>query len=407
MTLLRFAVRNVVRNLRRSVLTMLAMAAGLFVLIFLKGVTDGYVDDQIESALGVSRGHLAVRAVEDGGAVVDAASVVRALESDPRVIAAAPRVRFEGFAKSETGSAGVVVLGVDADAEARATRLPRAVVDGAFLPPAATGDLTPSVVGADLARRLGLARDGRVTLLVEGADGAMVAEVFRVAGIFRTGDGAFDAATMYVPRDAAKRMLSPPGDATEVIARVRDPLRADEIAARVGADPALAGLSTRSWQEYVPELRQGMQMLRAVELVRSITLFLLVGVGIFNTVMMSLYERRREFGVLLAVGMRPAAVFRCVVLEISVIAFHALLVGTAAGLGVTQTWLGARGIDVESVGGRLPNSLPGANVIHPVVHADNLLAATAWILATSIAVLIVPGWRLLRLDPADALRDRN
>jgi ABC-type antimicrobial peptide transport system permease subunit len=192
-----------------------------------------------------------------------------------------------------------------------------------------------------------------------------------------------------------------------VIARVRDPMRAAESAARAAASPSLAGLSVESWRESVPEVRSAMEMLHAVEYIRSATLFCLVGLGIFNTVMMSLYERRREFGVLLAVGMRPGAVFQVIVLEIAVIAAHALLVGVAVGVGVTQTWLGARGIDLSAVGAHLPNSLPGASVIHPVVHPDNLLEAAAWIAATSLAVLVVPGWRLLRLDPADALRDRG
>jgi ABC-type lipoprotein release transport system permease subunit len=406
MTLVRFAVRNVVRNLRRSVLTMLAMAAGLFVLVFMKGVTDGYVEEQLEAALGISLGHLAVRTT-DGSALADGGAAAKALEQDPLVVAAAPRIRFEGFAKSVGGSAGVAVLGVDADAEARTTRLPRSIEVGAFLPPSATGDAPPAALGAELARRLGVSVDDRATLLVEGGDGALTAEVFRVAGVFRTGNAAFDASTMYVPRDVAKRMLVLAGDATEVIARVRDPLRAAESAARASASPAFAGLRVESWRESVPEVRSAMEMLHAVEYIRSATLFCLVGLGIFNTVMMSLYERRREFGVLLAVGMRPGQVFGVLVLEVAVIAAHALLVGTAVGVGVTQTWLGARGIDLSALGAHLPNSLPGAGVIHPVVHPDNLLQAAAWIAAISLAVLVAPGWRLLRLDPADALRDRG
>jgi ABC-type lipoprotein release transport system permease subunit len=406
MTLLRFALRNVVRNLRRSVLTALAMAAGLFVLIFVKGVTDGYVDRQIESALGTSLGHVVARAPE-GGAIADGAAAARGLESDPDVVAAAPRIRFEGFAKGVGGAVGAVLLGVDAESEARATRLPRSIVEGAFLPPPAKGEAPPAALGAGLARRLDVAVEDRVTLLVEGGDGAMVAEVFRVAGVFRTGDETFDAAAMYVPRDDARRMLLLDGDATEVVARVRDPLRAEEAAARAAAAPALAGLSVENWRESVPELRRAIEMLHALEFLRSVMLFTLVGLGIFNTAMMSLYERRREFGVLLAVGMRPGAVLRCLVLEIAVIAAHAVLLGVAVGVGVTQAWYGTRGIDLSGLGAHLPGAVPGASVIYPIVRPDNLVAAGVWIAATSLAVLVVPGWRLLRMDPAEALRDRN
>jgi putative ABC transport system permease protein len=402
MTLLRFAARNVSRNLRRSASIVLAMAAGLVVLVFLKGVTDGYVDEQLEAALGRSAGHVVVHSATSG-AIVDGGAAARRLAADVRVVAASPRIRLEAFARTDAGTAGVAVLGVDAAAESRTSWVPRSLVAGEFLPDAAPREAPPAVLGEGLAMRLAAATDDRVTLLVEGRDGALVADVFRVAGVFRTGDRAFDGSVVYVPRDVARTMLLLDGDATEVVARVRDPLRAGEIASAADAAMSSDGLRVESWREAVPEVRQAMETLHAVELLRSATLFLLVGLGIFNTVMMSLYERRRELGVLAAVGMRPGAIFRCLVLEVAILAAHALALGLAVGVAVTQTWLGSRGLDLSALGARL---LPGSGVIHPVVRADNLIAAAAWVAAISVAVLVLPAWRLLRLDPAQALRDR-
>jgi ABC-type lipoprotein release transport system permease subunit len=410
LTLARFAARNVLRNTRRSLLTVLSMAGGLFVLVLLKGLQDGYVAQRLDAGLGLSVGHLVVRPGGGGeraaGGIADGARVARMLVKDPEVIAAAPRIRFEGFAKSSHGAAGVAVVGVDPEAESATTRLPRAVVEGAFLVPRAMGDLPPMVVGKELARRLGVSLGDRIGLLVEGQDGALVAEAFRVVGIFRTGGAFFDAAVAYVPRSVARRMVLPAGDATEVIARLRDALEASQVAARAAEMPALRGLRVQTWREAAPEVLEAMEVLRVMELVRSAVLFALVALGIFNTVTMSVYERRKEFGVLMAIGMRPRAVFTLLVLEVGLLALAGVGLGVGSGMAVTEQWLGQRGVDFSALGARLPGALEGTGVIYPVVRIGNLLVAAAWVLGISVAVLVLPGYRVLRLDPAAALRDR-
>lgn len=408
--LTRFAVRNVVRNRRRSFLSVLAIAGGLFVLVFLRGLQDGYIAQRLDTGLGLSLGHVIVRPKDSGertrAGIAHASAVVRALTRVLSVKAAAPRIRFEGFAKSVQASTGVAVLGVDREAEATVTWLPQALVEGRFLVPGAAGDLPPIVVGKALAHRLGVALGDRVALLVEGLDGSLVAEVFRVGGLFRTGGALFDASVAYVPREVARRLLLLPGEATEVIARVEDALDAPAIAARAASVPELRGLRVESWRENAPEVLEAMELLRVMERVRTAVLFALVGLSIFNTVTMSVYERRREFGVLMALGMRPAALFRSLVIEIGLLAFAGVLVGIGSGVLVTGGWLGHCGVDFSALGARLPGALEGTRVVYPIIRPENLLTAGAWVAAISVGVLLLPGYRLLRLDPSVALRDR-
>lgn len=409
--LVRFAARNVVRHRRRSCLSVLAIAGGLFVLVFLRGLQDGYVAQRLHAGLGLSLGHVIVR--PGGGdervrlGIAQGAAVARALVQLPSVQAAAPRIRFEGFARSPQASTGVAVLGVDREAEVATTWLPRALVQGHFLAPRVKGDLPPIVIGVALARRLGVAPGERMALLVEGLDGALVAEVFRVGGLFRTGGTLFDASVAYVPREVARRLLLLPGDATEVIARVADPLEASTIAARAASIPGLRGLRIESWRENAPEVLEAMELLRVMERVRTAILFALVGLGIFNTVTISVYERRREFGVLMALGMRPGALFRCLVLEVGLLALAGVVLGIGSGALVTGGWLGYYGVDFSALGARLPGALEGTRIVYPVVRLENLLTAGAWVATISLAVLLLPGYRLLRLDPSVALRDRT
>lgn len=412
LTLLRFALRNVLRHPGRSLLMVVAMATFLFVLVFLKAVGDGYVAQRLDDAVGLSYGHVVVRSPDEGGGVADA--VADAMRRDPGVVSVIARVRAEGFAKSATGSAGVAIVGVDAATEETATHIASYVTDGTFLPradaaPAARAprpaDLVPCVLGAELARKLGVAAGDRVALLVQGRDGALIADVYRVTGLFRTGSAAFDAAVVYVPRPAVRSALALDGDATEIVARVRDPLRAEDVAQRVAAGPETAGLRVETWREAVPALLEALEVLRVLERVRGFTLFLMVAVGIFDVVAMSVAERRRELAMLGAIGMRPGAIALCVSMETAIVAANAVALGGGASVLVTSVWLGRVGIDVAQLGANLPFGLEGMRVLHPVVTGTSLVTAAVWVAAVAVAVALPPLARILRMDPARALRD--
>ena len=407
LTLARFAFRNVWRNRRRSLLTIAAIAGGLFVLVFLKGLQDGYVAQRLDQGLGLSLGHIVARSADPNApGISDGGEIARTLLSDPAVIAAAPRVRFEAFAHGADAAAGISVVGIDPAAEAKVTWLARAIVEGSFLDDRELMEPYPILIGRELARRLGLSLGGKIALLVEGEDRALVAEPFRVAGIFHTGATLFDSAVAYVPRRIATRMVLVQGDATEVTARVREPLQAPDIAERLQRNPKLARLAVASWREAAPEMQEAMEVLRVMEMIRTLVVFLLVMVGILNTVTMGLYERRREFGTLMAVGMSPEKIFSLMVLEIALLAASGVLVGVGLAVGVIAGWLGHSGVNVSTLGARLPGALAGTSVIYPIVNAENLWLAGAWVLGISFAVLIVPLYRILRLDPATSLRDR-
>lgn len=406
-TLLRVALRNVLRHPGRSLLMTLAMATGLFVLVFLKAVGDGYVAQRLESALGLSYGHVVVRPAEDDGEIADAARVAAGLARDPAVLATTARVRGEGLAKSATDTAGVMLVGVDAAAEAATTRLASHVVAGAFLGESArAGDPAPCVLGVDLARKLRVEVADRIAILAQGRDGALAADVYVVAGLFRTGNAVFDATAAYVPRASACAALAVEGDATEIVARVAVPLDADAVAARAAAEPELLGLRIESWRQAVPSVLEAMEVLRVMERIRAFVLFALVAVSILDVVAMSVAERRRELAMLAALGMRPVAVATCVAFETAIVAAHAVVLGTVASVLVTGTWLARTGIDVAKLGANLPLGLEGMSVIRPVVSGENLATAAAWVAIVAVAVALPPLWRVVRMDPADALRER-
>src|SRR5262249_18467460 len=181
---------------------------------------DGYVAQRLDRGLGLSLGHIVVRAADPNApGIPDAAKIAQALLSDSAVAAAAPRVRFEAFAQGADASAGSLPARRRPAAEAGVIWVSRALVEGKFWDDKDVMEPYPIVVGRDLARRLGVSLGGKVALLVEAEDRALIAEPFRVAGIFHTGAPLYDGGVAYVPRRLAARMMLVRGDAAQVAPR--------------------------------------------------------------------------------------------------------------------------------------------------------------------------------------------
>jgi ABC-type lipoprotein release transport system permease subunit len=403
----RFALRSIRRHRRRSLLVMLAMAAGLFVLIFLKGLQDGFVDQRLEQGLGMMTGHARVEPAEEARTLADTAALLDVLRATPGVVGASARLRGQALARSLEGNSGVVFLGVDPLDEAAATVLPSRLVLGSFLEEPPLGGSSPAALGTELATRLGVGLDDRITLLAEGHDGSLFAEAFRVTGLFETGGQALDGGFVYLRRGDARRLLAAEGDATGIVLRLEEPRDARALADRLAEIPALAGTRVLSWHETAPEVLSAMETLRVMERLRNLVLFVLVGLGILNAVVMSVFERRREFGVLLALGLRPSAIVRLLVWEVGLLAVLGIAAGVGSGWLVTDVWLGSRGLDVFALGARLPGALEGSSVIYPAVSLANVLGASAWVGALALLVIAWPARAILRLDPADVLRGRD
>ncbi len=407
LTLLHFAWRSCRRHLRRSLLLAALLAGGLFVLVFLKAMQDGYVSQRLEHGLGLTLGHVTVAPgdASSGGSLTGAVELAATLTNEGDVVAAAARIRFTGLLRCGDASVGVSVLAVDADAEAAATRLPHAIVRGSFLE--GTGEPRPLALGAVLADRQDLRLGDEVVLVAEAHDGALVAQAFIITGIFETGGSWTDAGLVCIPRVAAQELMALQGEATEIIVRAARPEDAPALAARVAARPELAAASVRSWRETAPEMVGSLEMLQVMEQVRTVVLFALVALGIFAALTLSLYERRHEFGVLMALGMSPWAVFGLLAAEVGLVAGGGLVVGTLVTVLITTTWLGREGVDFSTLGATLPGALEGLTVVYPVLRPGNLLSALLWVFLVALTVLIVPAWRMLRADPAAALRDRS
>ena len=399
--LLLFALRGVARNARRSALTGAALAGGIFVMVVLGGLQDGYVDSRLQEGLLLQLGHLRVRGAERP--LPDPLVLADAFVSDGTALAAAPRLRQAAFLMAGGEGEGALVLGVDPERESQVTRLAGLVTQGTFLPEGPGAP--PMVLGRELAATLGATPGTRVTLHARKGAG-LASQAFEVSGLFDAGGGMSEAGVALVRREALALLLGRADGADEVVLRLSDPWQAPALAARLAARPEFAGLAVESWKESAPEIAQAMELMGAMERVRTTVLFALVALGIYTTQSLAMAARRREFGMLLALGMSPVRLLVVLALELIFVAAAAVATGVAASAALIG-WLNGRGLDLADFGARLTGALEGSTVVRPLFSAQRAGDAALWAAAVAVVVLLLPAARLLRLDAATVLRERG
>jgi ABC-type lipoprotein release transport system permease subunit len=405
--LLRLALRNLWRNPRRTLLTLSAMVVSSSLLILALGVFSGMLRDMLASATEQYRGHLVISRKgyqEDRDLFATFAatdSLRRELLGRPQVTGLSPRLRGFGLLAHGDSTYPAELLGVEPAAESGVTTLARQLTDGTFLP-AASG--SGAVLGRELARKLGVGPGDELVFVTQAADGSIGNDLLTVTGVFATGDAGHDNALVLVGLPWLQRVLALPGAVHELAASVAEPLRAAETAKALS--PVLPpGLEALDWGALLPEMREVIASFDVSRMIMVVILYAAAGLGILNTCFMSVLERTREFGILMAMGLRPAQVRRLVLLE--TLALGAIALGLGAGLGLALSLAMARhGIDLSGV--ITPVTYAGGTILprlRAVLEPANFLLPAALLLLVCLLAGFIPANRAARLRPAEAIRE--
>ena len=335
--LFQIAWRNVLRNLKRSIIIITAITCGLWAGLVASAVARGFGYSTIESAVETRLSHVQIHTpgfleshalrdtIPGGEALLER---IRRLHG---IQAASGRLLAEGMASTAGTSAGVVINGIVPDRERSVTTIAKRLIAGTYDPgPKANG----VIIGEELATRLSVRSGSRIVLTTQDIHGNIVGGGFRVAGIFRTDSSPFDGATVFVDRQGLARLLGT-GDRIHEIAIIVSDLRQVDFAAP--DIRALAPeLSTETWPEIAPELSYINQY---TEIYLNIFLYVIVLAllfGIMNTMLMSVLDRVRELGVLTAIGMRGRKVFTMIILESVILSALGGVLGMIAGWGTVE-----------------------------------------------------------------------
>jgi len=399
---LKIAMRNMWRQKRRTILTSLTMVGGFLLAAVSIGWSDGTYSYIINMFTGDRLGHVQVHAAgyldepSIYARIRDYGRVGSAVAGVPGVRAWAPRVYAAGLASFGEKTSAVRINGLDPELEHAATGFFRKVFDGRPL----SGAPRQALLGRGLARILGTAPGDAVVVLSQAADGSMANDLFDVAGIVDTGDEAADRMDLYLNLGAAQEFLSIGGDVHEIAVLVDDLKGVGRVTEAIRAELGDAELEVLPWQQVARSFYDAMQADRQGMWIMLGIIILIVAVGVLNTVLMSVLERRREYGLLLAVGTRPGTIVSLVLGELLGI----VLVSVAAGalLSVAVNWI----LSIHGI--PMPMSLSFGGVtfdrMYSEVNLRSLVIPAATVAAAAMAVGIFPACNAARTEPARAMR---
>ncbi len=402
----RIAMRAIARNPRRVVLTLGALAAGLAAYLFLSALFAGFYLQMRDNATDLVTGHVQVE-VKGFRDELDAKLTLRRTDellarvrAQPQVVAAAPRLQAMSMAASPTQTEPVMLYGVDPEAERTVTRLHEKIREGRYF---AGGNAREIVVGRKLAERLGVRLGEKIVLMAPAADGTLGSAALRIAGVFETDNDILDRGVALVPLAAARELLSVPREAAALALRLTDIEAAEAVATTLAAALTASEQQVVTWKTLLPEVVQMLELIRINLAVILIVVFVVVALGVTNTLLMAVLERTREFGLQLALGTRPGLIVRTVFYESLALGVAGLAAGFALGALIVG-YYHAFGFDVAAYAAAA-RSIPGmTTVVYPtIVPGDVWLPAIA-LLLTSLAAALYPAWRAARLDAVRALR---
>jgi ABC-type lipoprotein release transport system permease subunit len=407
-SLLRISWRNVWRSRRRTLISMSAVGFGLFILLFGLGILEAFFSDAQNEMGPTGRGHVEVNAPDYrikrdvGKAIAEPDAVVAAiLARAPEGSRAGWRVESRCLVSSAWGSRGVTLHGVEPDSERELTDFFSAVQQGAQLE---AGDDRGIMVGVSLAKKLKLEVDSKLTLMAQRADGEVGAELFRVRGIFKALSPSASLSRVFITAKAARGMLGLGEVAHEIVVQLPKAALADPMAVQLKAEFG-ERLQVLSFAELYPGLKAMDEILDTFLFFIVFGIFFLVGLGILNTMLMSVMERTREWGVMMAVGTRPRRLVAMVVGETFWIATLSVVVGFV--LGVLVNWSAAEHgwLDFTAAGEGFDYMGTTINALfRPVLPLGKALQTTAMVWVLTVLFGLYPAWRASKLKPADALR---
>lgn len=426
MIAVRVGLRNLARNRWRTGLTLGGIALSVAFMVWILGFMEGWMTAMVRGATAVTTSQVQVHTAAYAGSprayrafpVDDALlATVRGVED---VVAVSPRVRLFGLVGNERTSQVATLLGVDPALEAAATPVAEGVTRGRWLSdrPAPDGAPREVVLGAALARQLGVGVGGELVTFFEAADGSLGNDVLEVVGLLDTGNSEVDRGAAYLHLEDARFLGALEGRAHELAVRTADLTGARETAAAVagalealppGGDPPEDVLLVRPWQELMPSVDRMLTVSRQSYWFSYLLIYLVAAVGIFNTQRMSALERRREFGVLMAVGMRPRRLFGMVVTESLVLGILGGLLGTALGLAVTW-WHAVAGLDLglfTDQGGFTYMGVAFTGRLHAVLTATAALQPVGVMVLVAFLAGLWPALRTARLEAAPTIAGRT
>ena len=410
MLIFKLAFRNILRNSRRSLLTLLSMGGGFFLLCLTLSTSEGSYSNIINIFTQDHTGHVQIHQ-EDYlerpslyKTISNTDALMAQLEGNVDVISVAPRIYGPSLAYGKKKTFPAQVVGIDALREANTTRLKSKIKQGQYLTNQMTEDgYFQAMLGYSLANNLGLTIGDELVLISQGIDGSIANDIFIVTAI--VGDAnSFEKMNVYINLTAMQQFLSmgtgENSQVHEIVITLKHQSLARSFAKQMQQKLLNASLKVEPWQVVESSFYNSMQADKKGGYVSMGIIIFIVSIGVLNTILMGTLERTREFGVLKAIGTRPASIFSLIIIESFMLALISCLLGLLLSLPLCF-WLASSGIP-------MPEPIDMGGIVF-----DTLLGEVSWyvillpsfvVIASTLLVSFIPAIRAANILPIKALQ---
>ena len=400
--ILKMAFRDLGRNRRRSFFSALAVGGGLTLLILMASVVQGEMGGALENAIKLQSGHIQIRAAtydenksslkwED--LVANPDEIAAKIAKFDQVKTATPRLYASGFLSSGTQSAGAKITGIDPLSVAN-DPYREGLISGSYLTP---DDRDAVLIGRPMAEKLNLEVGDNVGLSLNTADGTVQEQTFIVKGIYTTNTYGFDSATVFLPLAKAQAMTQTEKHASTIFVLLNDTALTDTVA------PALhvsSNLQVKTWKDLNSLFVEWEALAQSyIGFLYIIILAISVSV-IINTLIMSVYERTREIGILSAIGMRGGRIMMLFLAESSLLAVGGVILGLILGVLATL-YFNVHGFYVGNMG---LSGIAITDTVYAKLTTENLINLTIMTFVATILAGLYPAVIASRMEPVTALR---
>jgi putative ABC transport system permease protein len=403
MLILKMAFRNIFRQKRRTVLTGLSMLVGFLLAVIFIGWSDGAYNNIIKTFTGNRLGHIQIH--KKG--YLDRPSLYKTIDNVSRISTVlgeirevrswAPRLFSAGLASVGEKSAGVRIIGIDPERETKTTHFDEKVVEGPGLREKPSHQ---AVIGKGLAEILNAKIDDEIVIISQAADGSIANDLYTITGIFSSGNDISDRISFYLNLKEAQELLALEGRVHEIavtVDKLNHVSRVNRLIRKKLDDPQL---DVEPWWVFAKSFYQAMQADKEGMWIMLVIIVFIVAVGVLNTVLMSVLERRREYGLLKAVGTKPGQIIELVLLEIIILAVFSIILGSALGFGA-NSFLSVHGIQFGkgfTYGGMTFGTM------YSEVNLRSFVIPALTVLLCSTMVSLYPSIKAAKTEPAKTMR---
>jgi ABC-type lipoprotein release transport system permease subunit len=401
----RLAWRNMWRHSRRTLIIVLAMGLTLAMMMMYDGLISGFNEAIYGNAIKVLGGNIQVHASGYSAQadqtpllpLADPQKVVTTALAQPQVVAASQRINTGGLITNREGAFPVAIVGIEPEKEQAVNLAAQHVVAGRYLT-AADADVV--FIGKGLADAMSVKVGDRLTLAGRAAHQQIRNRTLTVAGIYDLGMPDIEKGRVYISLSEAQNLYDLPNQSTEVAIALKQ--LGPENAVIAAMQPSLPGYEIVSYATSFPELQSALTTKSGVLEVFSIVILGISGIGILNLLLMAVFERTREIGLLGALGMRPGQISTLFVLEGTMIGVVGALAGIALGLAL-NTVFGRVGFDFSAFSGATSYMALITGRIYPSLGLENLASRALTVAIIAALAALLPAYEAARHEPAQAL----